>query len=148
MRRRALGVLIALSVPAILMLAGCGSGSGLSAAQVRDRATQACDRAADQSAAIRRPGAPSGAQRFLAQGIAVLAPELGTLRGLGDRGSIQAGVSAMQAELTALRSALKGLRAGNDPVVAIRTLQQQLVGPEQRANAAWRRLRVPACTSR
>lgn len=146
MRRRALSVLIALSVPAVLMLAGCGSGP--SAVQVRDRATQICERAADRTAAIRLPAAPDGGRRFLARGIAALAPEIRALRSLGDHGSIHIAVSAMQAELTALRSSLKGLRAGNDPVVAIKTLQQQLVGPEQRANTAWRTLRVPACVSR
>lgn len=146
MRRRALGVLIALSVPAVLMLAGCGGG--LTAAQLRSRATQACDRAADRSAAIRLPEAPSGGQRFLAQGIAVLAPEIASLRSLGDHGSLHVAVSAMQAELAVLRSSLRGLRAGNDPVVAIKTLQQQLAGLEQRANTAWQTLRVPACVSR
>jgi len=146
MRRRALGVLIALSVPAVVVPAGCGSG--LSAVQVRNRATQACDHAADRSATIRLPEAPSGGKPFLAEGIAVLAPEIRTLRSLGDHGSIDVAVSAMQAELVALRSSLRGLRAGNDPVVAIKTLQEQLVGLERRANTAWRTLRVPACVSR
>lgn len=146
MRRRALGVLIALSVPLILMLAGCGGG--LSAAQVRSRATQICELAADRTAAITLPEAPGGGQRFLARGIAVLAPEIHALRSLGDHGPVHSAVSAMQAELAALRSSLKGLRAGNDPVVAIKTLQQQLLGLEQQANGAWRMLRVPACVSR
>ncbi len=146
MRRRTLSVLIALSVLAVLNVAGCGGG--LTAAQVRTRATQACDRAADQSAAIRLPKVPSDGRRFLAQGIAVLSPEIRTLRSLGDHGSIEIAVSSMQAELAALRSSLKGLRDGNDPVVAIKTLQQQLAGSELRANTAWRALRVPACVSR
>lgn len=146
MRRRALSVLIALSVLAVIVLAGCGGG--LTVAQVRSRATQACDRAADRSAAIRLPTAPSGGRRFLVQGIGVLAPEIRALRSLGDRGSIHVAVAAMQAELAALRSSLKGLRAGNDPVVAFKTLQQQLAGLELRANAGWRALRVPACVSR
>ncbi len=146
MSRRALGVLIALSVPAVLMLAGCGGA--LSPAQVRNRATQACDHAADRGAAIRLPEAPSGGQHFLAQGIAVLAPEIRTLRSLDDHGLIDVAVSSMQDELAALRSSSKGLRAGNDPVVAVKTLQQELVGFEQRANIAWRTLRVPACVSR
>ena len=146
MRRRAFGVVIALSVGVVLMVAGCGAG--LTAAQVRNRATQACDWAADRSASIRLPGTPSGGQRFLVQGIAVLANETGALRSLGDHGPIHAAVSAMTAELAALRSSRQGLRAGNDPVVAFKTLQQELAGLEQRANTAWRTLRVPACVSR
>ena len=146
MRRRALGVAIALSVGVVVVVAGCGAG--LTAAQVRNRATQTCERAAYRSAAIRLPGTPSGGRRFLGQGIAMLAYETRALRSLGDHGSIHVAVSAMAAELAALRSSLKGLRAGNDPVVAFKTLQQQLAGPELRANTAWRTLRVPACVSR
>ncbi|MDQ6729117.1 MAG: hypothetical protein M3022_02120 [Actinomycetota bacterium] len=146
MRRRALSALTALSVLTTIMLAGCGGG--LTAAQLRSQATQVCDRAADQTASIRLPETPSGGQRFLAQGIAVLGPEIHALRNLGGRGSIATAVAAMQTELAALRSSLKGLRAGNDPVVAVKTLQQQLLGREQRANRAWRALRVPACVSR
>ena len=63
-------------------------------------------------------------------------------------GSLHVATLAMQGELAALRSSLKGLRAGNDPVVAIKTLQQQLIALEQRANGAWRTLKVPACVSR
>ena len=128
------------------MVAGCGGG--LTAAQVRNRATQACDLAADRSTVIKLPGTPSGGQRFLRQGIAVLANETRALRGLGDHGSIHVAVSAMAAELAALRSSWRGLRAGNDPVVTFKTLQQQLAGLEQQANSAWRTLRVPACVSR
>ncbi len=146
MTRRAVSALTALSVLAAIMLAGCGGG--LTAAQLRRQATQVCDRAADQTAAIRLPKAPSGGQRFLAQGIAVLAPEIDALRSLGGHGAIVTAVAAMQAELAALRSSLKGLREGADPVVAIKTLQHHLKGREQRADGAWRTLRVSACISR
>ena len=147
MRRWGLGVLIALSVGMVQLLAGCGA-AGLTAAQVRYRATQICDRATGRSAVIRLPGTPSGGQRFLVQGIAMLANETRALRSLGDHGPVHVAVSAMAAELVALRSSSKGLRAGNDPVVVFKTLQQQLAGLEQRANTAWRTLRVPACVSR
>jgi hypothetical protein len=32
--------------------------------------------------------------------------------------------------------------------VAIKTLEQQLIIQEQRANAAWRKLKIPSCVSR
>jgi hypothetical protein len=54
-------------------------------------------------------------------------------------------VEATSAELTALRSTLKGLKAGNDPVVAIKTLQQQLAPAEMKASIAWSALELPAC---
>ncbi|HET9104852.1 MAG TPA: hypothetical protein VFN55_15985 [Solirubrobacteraceae bacterium] len=130
-----------------LLLAGCGA-SGLSAAQVRTRATRICELAADRTARIPLPTDPSGGQRFLDQGIAALTPEVRALRGLSDHGALRTAVVAIADELAALRSSRRGLRAGNDPVVAIKTLQQQLLRAEERANAAWRALKVPACVSR
>ena len=53
--------------------------------------------------------------------------------------------TATEQELKALQSSLKGLKAGNDPVVAIKTLQAQLVPLEKRASAAWLALKIPAC---
>jgi hypothetical protein len=142
-RRRAAGLILAVA----LLVAGCG-GSGLTMAQVRTRATQICDRAADRMARIRLPSDPAGGAHFLEEGIAALAPEVRGLRALGGRGQRRAAIDATAAELAALRSSRHGLDAGNDPVVAIKTLQQQLLGDEERANAAWRALKVPACVSR
>jgi hypothetical protein len=44
-----------------------------------------------------------------------------------------------------LQSSLKGLKAGNDPIVAVKTLQTQLAPLEKQAGAAWRALGVPEC---
>jgi hypothetical protein len=44
-----------------------------------------------------------------------------------------------------LQSSLKGLQAGNDPIVAVKTLQVQLAPLETKARAAWRALGVPGC---
>ena len=52
--------------------------------------------------------------------------------------------TATEQELKALQSSLKGLKAGNDPIVAIKTLQTQLAPLEKQASAAWRALGVPA----
>ncbi len=60
-------------------------------------------------------------------------------------GDFHAAVQATDAELTALRSTLRGLRAGNDPVVAIKTLQEQLKPAEAEAGTAWTTLQLPAC---
>lgn len=135
-----LGALVALAV------AGCGSSS-LSASQLRARATPICKLAARQLSAIPAPALPSGGARFLSQGIAALAPELSRLRALHSTGDRDA-LAATTAELGALRSTLRGLRAGNDPVVAIKTLQQQLSPLEARADGDWRALGVLACVSR
>jgi hypothetical protein len=47
--------------------------------------------------------------------------------------------------LALLRSALRGLKAGNDPVVAIKTLQDELGPAEDAAGHAWQEVDVPAC---
>ena len=54
-------------------------------------------------------------------------------------------LNATEQELKALQSTLNGLKAGNDPIVAIKTLQTQLAPLEKQASAAWRALGVPAC---
>lgn len=141
MRRWAGGLLTALA------LASCGS-SGLSASQLRTSATSLCGAAAAREATIGLPEVPSAGQRFLIRGIAVLAPEVTELRELGATGSFRDAVTATSAELAALRFTLKGLQAGNDPVVAIKTLQQRLLPLEFKANRAWQKLGIGACVSR
>jgi hypothetical protein len=141
MRRWAGGVLAALT------LASCGS-SGLSASQLRASATKLCNAAVARSAGIALPEVPSAGQRFLSRGIAVLTPEVTELRELGATGTFRDAVTATSAELAALRFTLKGLRAGNDPVVAIKTLEQQLLPLEAKANRAWQALGIRACVSR
>ncbi len=53
--------------------------------------------------------------------------------------------AATEQELKVLQSTLKGLKAGNDPIVAFKTLQTQLAPLEKEAGAAWQALRIPAC---
>ena len=141
MKRHAGGVLAALA------LAACGSG-GLSPSQLAASANRLCDAANEKMNAISLPETPSAGKRFLSRGIAVLAPEVTELRELGATGTFRTAVDATGAELAALRSALKGLQAGNDPVTAIKTLDQQLLPLEARANQAWQSLGIRACVSR
>jgi hypothetical protein len=143
MRRSAGALLVALA----LALAGCGS-SALTPVQLRTRATSICNAATERTEAIALPEVPSAGERFLSRGIAVLGPELAQLKALRATGTFRDAVTATSAELAALRSSRKGLRAGNDPVVAIKTLQRQLLPLEAKANGAWRRLGISACVSR
>ena len=48
----------------------------------------------------------------------------------------------------ALRSAVKGLKTGGDPVVEIKSLQHRLAPLEARADDAWRSVDVDACVTR
>ncbi|MGI8715148.1 MAG: hypothetical protein ACR2NR_18590 [Solirubrobacteraceae bacterium] len=132
----------------VVVIAGCGANS-LSAGQLRTRATRICTLAQRRTARIATPALPSQGARFLGGGVAALAPELTALRRLRAPTDLAAhyrtALTATAQELAALRSSLKGLKAGNDPVVAIKTLQTQLTPLEARAAGAWGALDLPAC---
>ena len=142
--RAAIAVVIALG------LGGCG-GSSLSASQLRTGAGRICGLAQRQAARIPTPTAPSGESSYLRRGLAALGPELTNLRELHPpsdmAGRYRDATNATAAEVGALRATLKDLKAGNDPVIAIKTLQQHLTRPEGRARLAWQSLSIPACVS-
>jgi hypothetical protein len=131
---------------AAVAVAGCGSGS-LSTAQLRSRATKICTVAARRLNRIATPTSPSEGTAFLTRGLAVIDDELAALHSLHGTGTFGRAVDGTAAELAALRFTLKGLRADNDPVVTIKTLQQRLTRLEAHTNAAWRSLDVPACVN-
>lgn len=147
-RRRAPALLTALAVTVVV--AGCGSTS-LSAQQLDAAAQRACLKATRTLDAIPTPQLPTGGAEFLRRGITAFTPEVAALRRLHPSGALGTSytraVDATGKELAALESSLKGLKAGNDPVVAIKTLQQQLIGLEQQASAAWAAVGVPSCTA-
>jgi hypothetical protein len=127
-------------------LAGCGS-SALSPAQIRSRATNICTATARRTGKIATPTSPNDAVAFLNRGITAIDREVAALRAMHATGAAKTAVDGTAAELAALRFTLKGLQAENDPVVAIKTLQVRLGPIEQRTNAAWRSLDVPACVT-
>ncbi len=131
-----------------LAVSGCGSSS-LSGAQLRSDALRACISAAQRLNRIPAPRTPSGAEAFLRRGVSALEPELSALKRLSPTtdlaGAYTRATTATRREVDALGSTIKGLRAGNDPVVAIKTLQTDLRPLERRARAAWQALGVPAC---
>jgi hypothetical protein len=137
------------SALAALAAAGCGGSSSLSAQQLQTGATQACTTATQRLDAIPNPKLPSEGAAFLRRGVAALRPELTALAALHPDGTLGEQFSrartATEQELAALESSLKGLKAGNDAAVAIKTLQAQLVPLERRATAAWLALKIPAC---
>jgi hypothetical protein len=134
---------------ALAAAAGCGGSSDLSAHQLRDGAGRVCTATAQRLNAIPTPQIPSQGASFLRRGIAALQPELTALSAMhpgGDLGvHFRKARDATEHELTVLQSSLKGLKAGNDPIVATKTLQAQLAPLERHAKAAWQALRIPAC---
>jgi hypothetical protein len=139
---------LALVLLAMTCLAGCGSSS-MSAVQLRTAATRLCTAAGRRLNQIRTPALPAQGAAFLSRGIATLRPELARLAGLRAPGELAGDFNRARAAteqmLHLLQSTLKGLKAGNDPVVAIKTLQQELIPLEQRGTAAWRAAQIPAC---
>jgi hypothetical protein len=133
---------------ALLVAAGCGSDS-LSAQQLHSAAQEACLVATRGLDRIPTPRLPAGGAAFLRRGITVLKPELAALQLLHPGGGLAESYARARnlthRELGALESTLNGLKAGNDPVVAIKTLQQELLPLERRAAAAWAAAGVPAC---
>lgn len=147
MRLTAAGAGAALAVA----VAACGSSS-LSDTQLRSSASQICTTADRSAAQIPSPTRPSEGAAYLNRGLAVLTPELTRLQGLhapGDlAGDYRTALDAAASELAALRSAVKGLKSGDDPVVEIKSLQRKLAPLEKRADDAWRSAEVDACVGR
>jgi hypothetical protein len=139
---------VAATLVLALLVTGCGATS-LSAQQLHSGAKRACLAATRTLNRIPTPQLPSGGGAFLKRGIRVLKPELATLDRLHPDGELAGAYArartATRQELAALESTVKGLKAGNDPVVAIKTLQQQLIPLEQRAAASWASVGVAAC---
>jgi hypothetical protein len=142
--------LAALAAGLALVLAGCGSAS-LSAAQLRSRATQICGVARRRTNRIATPTVPTLGTRFLSRGVTALAPQLRALRALRPpedlAGDYNRALAADGKELQTLRSSLKDLRAGADPVVAIEALQRRLDPLEAQSDNIWHALEVPACAT-
>jgi hypothetical protein len=138
---------VLIGLVAALALTGCG-GSSVTASQLRARATRVCNAAARRLNSIPTPGTPSQGEEFVSRGVSALSRELSGLRAVHGPSSFRDGLAAKAAELALLRSTVKGLRTGNDPVVAIKTLEQQLEPVEARAAAAWQGLGIPACANR
>lgn len=136
------------ALAAVLALAGCGT-SAMSSRQLRTKASRPCRIAQQSLSRIPAPTLPDGAAEFLARGIAALAAEHAVLARLHPGGSLgesyRRALTAGERQLAALRTAAGGLRAGDDPVRTVRTLQQRLTPLEARAVSAWRELGISAC---
>jgi hypothetical protein len=143
--RRACAPVLALALAA----AGCGGSSSMSARQLRTDAGRVCVVATQRLNSIPTPQVPSEGSSFLRRGIGALKPEITALAALHPTGEMATHLHRAQAateqELKMLQSTLKGLKAGNDPIVAFKTLQTQLAPLEKEAGAAWQALKIPAC---
>jgi len=139
----------ALAVALALTAAGCGGSSSMSETVLRAQASRVCAVATQRLNSIPTPRVPSAGQSFLRRGIAALRPELTALSAIHPGGELgvhfRAARGATEQELKVLESSLKGLKAGNDPIVTFKTLQTQVAPLEKQASTAWRALGVRAC---
>ncbi|MGI8864441.1 MAG: hypothetical protein ACR2JH_08605 [Solirubrobacteraceae bacterium] len=139
------------AVVAALILGGCGS-SPLSSSDLHDDATRVCRSVSRLANRIPTPTSPAGTEVFLRRGIAALSPELAGLRALHPPSDVAdvytASVKAFEQKLTYLKDALGELRNGEDPVIALKTLQRELTPVETQENGGWQALQIPACVGR
>ena len=144
-RRSILAGVVALAV------AGCGSASP-TMARLRAKATRVCTRASARGTRIAPPPVPAQSGAFLHRGIAVLRPELASLRTLHapseQAGAYSAALGSLARELAILTATARDLDRGADPLTTIKTLQHRLAPVEANGDAAWRTLGVPACVNR
>lgn len=149
--RRPLALALAVAIAIAVLMAGCGS-SRLTPTQLRARATTICTVAARQTNRIATPASPAQGADFLRRGIAVLTPELASLRTLKAPDELaqvySASIEAFSQKLDALKAAVHEMDSGANPVTAMAALQQRLAPIESVENGGWRALEVPACLNR
>jgi hypothetical protein len=139
------------AVVAALILGGCGS-SPLSSSDLHNDATVVCRAAGRLANRIATPTSPAGTETFLRRGITALSPELASLQALHPPSDVAdvytASVKAFGQKLAYLKAALHGLEGGEDPVIALKTLQRELAPLETQENGGWQALQIPACVGR
>ena len=140
-----------LGVLAVLLVAGCGAPSP-TLTRLRSQATRICEAADRRTEVLSAPAGPTGGAAFLRSGLTVVVPELSELRALrspSDTAAVyQAAIGDLGREIGAIRQALGAIAQGQDPAIAIRSLQRQLAPLESAQDGAWQALGVPACLTR
>ena len=134
-----------------LAVAGCGGGDSLSAKDLRTGATAICAAARAQTNRIPAPASPAGATVFLTRGVTVLKTERSQLQTLKPPDDLKqtwtTAMGAFSRRLAALSTTARDLAGGDDPVTAMKTLQEKLTPIEAREDDAWQQLAVPACVN-
>lgn len=138
----------ATAILAAVLVTGCGTVPA-SVIDLRREARVICVRTNRSLSQTSTPASPSQVPSFLARGIAHLETELARLQRLRAPRDVadvySAALAALTRELDALRATGAALRQGEDPVLAVRDLQQRLGPLIRQANDAWTALQIPAC---
>jgi hypothetical protein len=132
-------------------LSGCGS-KPLTSSELQHQATRVCALASRQTDRISTPASPAGTDAFLKRGIAVMRPELTGLRRLRPPSDVadvySTSLDAFATKLSDLEHTVRALTGGEEPMIAMKTLQQKLGPIESQENGAWQALEIPACLNR
>lgn len=135
----------------LLVARGCGE-DGLTPDQLRAQATEICARANAVTDRIAVPNAPTGGERFLVEGLAVLRPAINRLALLEPpqelRDDYEKAVRGSGARLDLIAKTARRINRGGDTIDEYRALENQLVRSSIAVDASWRALRIPACASR
>ncbi len=135
----------------VLLVVGCGS-SPLSLGDLRSQASRVCSASNVRLDRIPTPASPAQAEAFLTRGLAALRSELTQLQALQppneDAAVYRATLTSFSRQLSYLRDAIDDLRRGEDPLVALKTLQHEISSLQSQENAGWQALGIPACVSR
>jgi hypothetical protein len=136
---------------AVLVVGGCGS-SPLSLGDLRSQASRICSASSARLARIPTPASPAQAEAFLGRGIAALHPELSQLQALqppsDDAAVYRATLTSFSTQLSYLTEAVHDLRSGEDPLIALKTVQREISTVQSQENGGWQALQIPACVSR
>lgn len=134
------------------LIGGCGASSRLSANELMRRATRVCQEAAAQTARIPSPSGPDETALYLKRGIAVMKPELEQLRALRPPGDVadvyRVSMTTFARKLEYLNAAVHDLAGGEDPIIAMRTLEKNLAPVQSQEDGAWQALQIAACANR
>lgn len=136
---------------AALALAGCGE-DGLTAAELHDRASAICVRAAVATDRIAVPNGPAQGGRFLREGIAELRPARARLLALKPpadlRERYERAVQLAGREIVLIARHERAIGRGDDVIETYRRLERAIAPLVRQENAYWRGLEIPACVRR
>ncbi|HEY4281063.1 MAG TPA: hypothetical protein VGM91_22815 [Conexibacter sp.] len=135
----------------VLLVRGCGSDT-LSAAELRSQSSLICARANGAIDRVTVPNAPTGGERFLAQGLIRLRPANARLRLLKApdelRADYERAVTTNAREIDLITATGRAIAGGADVIDSYRALERSLAPLVNDENDAWQALRVPACERR
>jgi hypothetical protein len=141
--------LAALALAAALVVAGTALAT--SPAQYRQQATAICKTTSAKLKKVKNPTSMKDFGRFLKDATPVFETQYNALRKLTPPTSLKflhgKALGAEQQQLVAIHAWIKQLDAGADPQKTYNVMDKKLSPISDAEDAAWKKLRIPACES-